>query len=126
MKMRNKIRWVGLAVVMLGVRTAVHASVIAYDGFNYTAGTYATGAGQTSLNGGTGWANNWNYTSTITISNTTLQYGPFANGRSLAVSGNRLSTPNVYPMRTTSSQFSGASQTNWVSLLLNSASDNSN
>ena len=107
-----------LAVVMLGVRTAVHASVIAYDGFNYSPGA-------TTLNGGIGWSGGWTQNNGNPFASSPVVSGGLTYS-SVVVTGNMISGRVPYVRRTTSSQFSGANQTFWVSLLLDSNAQDSN
>jgi hypothetical protein len=59
-----------LALFFLGLTPAAHATLIAYEGFDYTAGINLNAA--SAANGGTGWANAWGTSTPATTANLTV------------------------------------------------------
>lgn len=123
------------AAVAIGTSLSSKASLVAYEGFDYTAGNTLFG-----MNGGSGWGAAWanlGTTASFTASNTLVSSGSFTYtdtySKQLAVSGNRLfltgngpangipssSLGNVSPNRVLTSGFgtNGSSQVIWISFL---------
>ena len=70
----------------------VRATLVAYEGFNYTAGiTLPADRNPTTWNGGTGWSNTWNTANgdEPVIGTGSLSYG------TLATTGNMMTVPNA-------------------------------
>ena len=118
---RTGIFTVILTVLVLYTTNAAKATLLAYEGFDYTAGT--TVAGQS---GGSGWASAWATGSTGNLMGTNvagnLSYTD-VNGLSLVTAGGSLvvgnpagpATTTATPNRTLSSTLSG--RTTWISFL---------
>jgi hypothetical protein len=113
------LRCIGVGLVMLVASSPAVGQVIAYDGFNYAAGTNLNG-----LNGGTGWANAWsepNFGTGNPNDNVpeTIQAGSLSFG-SLATSGNRVVTGGrfSYDIRNLGTALGAAGTTRYASFLL--------
>jgi hypothetical protein len=114
------LRGIGAGMVMLVAATSpAFGQVIAYEGFNYAAGTNLNG-----LNGGTGWANAWSEPSFGTGNPSdsvpeTIQAGSLTFG-SLITNGNRVVTGGrfSYDIRNLGTALGTAGTTRYASFLL--------
>jgi len=114
------VRWTlaGLIQLVAASSSAV-GQVIAYEGFNYSAGTNLNG-----LNGGTGWGNAWSEPSFGTGNQNdlvpeTIQAGSLTFG-SLSTTGNRVVTGGrfSYDIRNLGTALGAAGTTRYASFLL--------
>lgn len=130
---KKYIRWTQLFTaaafthLMLVCLAPAHAVLLAYDGFDYSAGTLLVSGG-VGLNGGTGWAGGWDEAQAASFS-TAIQASSLSYtdtlGNALVTSGGKLLNTGVdgtsQPGRTLnarrSSPESGATISTWVSFL---------
>jgi hypothetical protein len=108
---RDFLRGFALFVFMLMTRETVHAALLAYESFNYSAGQELSG-----LNGGTGFSDAWStYTGSATIQAGSL------NGAELETSGGKVffnpTTANLNAFRTLQTPLNQTSGVSYLSFL---------